>query len=323
MKRLIACLIALILCLGFPPAMAEDAVSSATINVAELPAAGENLNATILVVYFTTDDTVRAAARIAADAIGADVFEIVPQAPYTTEDLNYNNSSSRATREQRDETARPEILFLPENLQQYGTILLGYPIWWGQAPKILYTFLESVDVSGKTIIPFCTSASSSAGSSVENLQTLTDETTIWLEVKRIDNQSAAEDIRVWAQSLNLTQGEQNMQMKINGTPVTAAWEDNESVAALRGLAADGLTIQMSMYGGFEQVGSIGQYLPSNDEETVTGPGDIVLYASNRLVVFYGNYSWAYTRLGKITDKTPEEMRELLGNCDVTITLAME
>jgi len=323
MKKLIACLSALVLFMGLTPAMAEDAVSSATINVAEIPAAGEHPNAAILVVYFSTDDTVRAAARIAADALGADIFEIVPQTLYTTEDLNYNNSSSRATREQRDETARPEIVSLPENLQQYDTILLGYPIWWGQAPKILYTFLESVDVSGKTIIPFCTSASSSAGSSARNLQTLTDEATVWLEVKRIDNRSTAEEIRAWALSLNLTQGEKNMQMKINGIPVTVAWEDNESVTALQELAADGLTIQMSMYGGFEQVGPIGQRLPSNDTQTSTSSGDIVLYSSSQLVVFYDSNSWAYTRLGHITDQTPEQMRELLGNGSVTITLTME
>ena len=114
-----------------------------------------------------------------------------------------------------------------------------------------------------------------------------------------------------------------MQMKINDTPVTVAWENNESVAALKELAANDLTIQMSMYGGFEQVGSIGQRLPSSDVQTSTSSGDIVLYSSNQLVVFYGSNSWAYTRLGHITDKTPEEMRTLLSNGDVTITISMK
>jgi hypothetical protein len=114
-----------------------------------------------------------------------------------------------------------------------------------------------------------------------------------------------------------------MQMKINDTPVTVAWEDNESVSALKELAANDLTIQMSMYGGFEQVGSIGQRLPSSDVQTSTSSGDIVLYSSNQLVVFYGSNSWAYTRLGHITDKTPEEMRTLLSNGDVTITISMK
>ena len=114
-----------------------------------------------------------------------------------------------------------------------------------------------------------------------------------------------------------------MQMEINDTPVTVAWENNESVSALKELAMDGLTIQMSMYGGFEQVGPIGQRLPSSDVQTSTSSGDIVLYSGNQLVVFYGSNSWAYTRLGHITDKTPEEMRTLLSNGDVTITILMK
>ena len=111
-----------------------------------------------------------------------------------------------------------------------------------------------------------------------------------------------------------------MQIKINDTPVTVTWEENESVDALKELAQNGLTIRMSMYGGFEQVGPIGQRLPRQDVQTSTSSGDIVLYSGNQLVVFYGSNSWAYTRLGHIDDKTPDEMRELLGNGDVIITL---
>ncbi len=117
--------------------------------------------------------------------------------------------------------------------------------------------------------------------------------------------------------------EPQMLMTINDTPVTVAWEENESVSALRELAQNGLTIQMSMYGGFEQVGAIGQRLPSHDVQTDTSSGDIVLYSSNQLVVFYGSNSWAYTRLGHVTDKTPEEMRALLSSGDVTITLSVK
>ena len=113
-----------------------------------------------------------------------------------------------------------------------------------------------------------------------------------------------------------------LRMMIDDTPVAVEWEDNASVAALRELAAEGLTIQMSMYGGFEQVGPIGQRLPSEDVHTVTASGDIVLYSGDQLVVFYGSNSWAYTRLGHITDKTPEEMRALLGNGGVTISLTV-
>ena len=112
-----------------------------------------------------------------------------------------------------------------------------------------------------------------------------------------------------------------IQMKIGDTSVAVSWEDNDSVEALKKLCQDGpLTIKMSMYGGFEQVGSIGQDLPRNDSQITTQAGDIVLYSGNQIVVFYGSNSWAYTRLGHITDKSAQEMAELLGNGDVTITI---
>ena len=126
-----------------------------------------------------------------------------------------------------------------------------------------------------------------------------------------------------AENTTVQEGDNDMQMMIGETPVTVAWEDNASVEALKMLAEEGLTVEMSMYGGFEQVGSIGQSLPRDDAQTTTASGDIVLYSGNQLVVFYGSNSWAYTRLGHITDQTPEQMKALLGNGDVTITLSMK
>ncbi len=112
-----------------------------------------------------------------------------------------------------------------------------------------------------------------------------------------------------------------LRMTIGDADVSVEWEENESVDAIERLVADSpLTIEMSMYGGFEQVGDIGSELPSNDERTTTEAGDIVLYSGDRLVVFYGPNSWSYTRLGRITGKTPEELMDILGTGDVTITL---
>ena len=113
----------------------------------------------------------------------------------------------------------------------------------------------------------------------------------------------------------------DIQMKIGDTPVEVKWEQNEAVAALAAMnAGDWHEYQLSMYGGFEQVGSLGSQLPSADAQTSTSAGDIVLYQSNQIVVFYGENSWAYTRLGHITDKTAEELAELLGSGDVVISL---
>ncbi|SEQ31353.1 cyclophilin-like fold protein [Butyrivibrio sp. TB] len=119
-------------------------------------------------------------------------------------------------------------------------------------------------------------------------------------------------------------GDSTMTMKIGDTKVNVDWEDNQAVEALRDMAKDGdITIQMSMYGGFEQVGSIGQSLPRDDKQTTTSSGDIVLYSGNQMVVFYGSNSWSYTRLGHISDKDEAEMADLLSNGDVTITISRE
>ncbi len=117
--------------------------------------------------------------------------------------------------------------------------------------------------------------------------------------------------------------EKSLKMSIGDTAVEVEWKQNESVEALAKLAeSEPLVIEMSMYGGFEQVGSLGESLPRNDKQTTTEAGDIVLYSGNKIVVFYGSNSWAYTRLGHITDKTAEEMAELLSGGDVTITISM-
>ena len=115
-------------------------------------------------------------------------------------------------------------------------------------------------------------------------------------------------------------GEGEMKLTIGGTQVPVTWEDNASVAALKEMLP--LTVKMSMYGGFEQVGSIGKSLPRSDVQTKTGPGDIVLYSGNSIVIFYGSNSWSYTRLGHV-DLDAARMTELLSNEDVTITIEVK
>jgi len=113
-----------------------------------------------------------------------------------------------------------------------------------------------------------------------------------------------------------------MKMSISDVPVAVQWEDNESVRALQKMTEEGpVTIEMSMYGGFEQVGPIGTPLPRSDRPTDTKPGDLVLYSGDQLVVFYGSNSWSYTRLGHITDRSAEELKALLGQEDVTVRLS--
>ena len=164
-------LISLILCVSAVPATAVDAVSSATVSIEAFPELTEHADAKTLVIYFSTNDTVKAVALVAADALEADVFEVIPEQTYTEADLAYY-TGGRCDQEQDDSSARPGIADWPESLDQYDVVFIGYPIWHGQAPKILYTLLEGIDLSGKTVVPFCTSMSSPAGSSAANLEKL-------------------------------------------------------------------------------------------------------------------------------------------------------
>ena len=122
----------------------------------------------VLVVYFSATGTTRGIAERIASLTGADLAEIIPAEPYTAEDLSYNDRTTRATVEQNTPDARPEIANeIP--LDGYTTVYLGYPIWWGQAPRIMSSFVESHDFTGVTVIPFCTSGSSGAGRTGETL----------------------------------------------------------------------------------------------------------------------------------------------------------
>ncbi len=144
------------------------------------------------------------------------------------------------------------------------------------------------------------------------------------EAKPIED--AGESISAYPQAqLEISEEEETMntiRLYIGGEELSVEWENNESVDALKELVKEKpLEVQMSMYGGFEQVGDLGISLPRHDAQTTTGAGDIVLYSGNQVVIFYGSNSWAYTRLGRVADKSEEEMSELLGNGDVMITLS--
>jgi len=137
-----------------------------------------------------------------------------------------------------------------------------------------------------------------------------------------ENDNVRRDTDLTESDEDKVEEKESMIMKINDEAVDVTWEENASVEELKGLAQTGLTISMSMYGGFEQVGPIGKSIVSDDKQTVTKPGDIVLYSSDKIVVFYGSNSWSYTRLGKI-NMSQNELEQLLGNGDVTITLSIE
>ena len=187
MKRTIALFLMLTLVLALS-ACGQNTTEKAAAG-AEPSAAGQNADssgdgAKVLVAYFSQTGHTRPLAERAAELLRADLYEIKAADPYTDADINYGDSESRTTKEQNDPDARPEIAGSVAHMEQYDTVVLAYPIWWGQAPRIISTFMESYDFSGKTIIPFCTSGSSGIGSSAEDLEALCSDTAVWVDGKR-------------------------------------------------------------------------------------------------------------------------------------------
>lgn len=153
-----------------------------------------------LVVYFSCTGHTKDIAEKIADLTGADLYEIKAAQEYTSDDLNWHDENSRTTHEQNDPDARPEIGSEPLSLEGYDTIYIGHPIWWGEQPRIMDTFVESYDFGDITMIPFCTSASSPAGNSGKNLAEHAG-TGNWLDATRFAPGTSAEELREWIGSL--------------------------------------------------------------------------------------------------------------------------
>ena len=156
-----------------------------------------------LVIYFSATGTTKGVAEKIAQVTGADLYAIVPKEPYSDEDLNYNDKESRATKEQNDQNVRPEYENIGLDIENdYSTIFLGYPIWWGVEPRIMDTFVESYNFDGISVIPFCTSGSSGISTSSKNLSERAG-TGNWLEGNRFSGSASEKDIRSWIDELGL------------------------------------------------------------------------------------------------------------------------
>ena len=151
------------------------------------------------VIYFSATGTTKGVAERLAAATGADIFEIVPETPYTADDLNWRDSSSRSSVEMSDRSCRPAIAAPVPNVAEYDTVYLGFPIWWGREPSIVDTFFEanSAALAGKTIVPFATSGSSGMGDTSANLQALAPNAKV-VEGRRFRDSVSSEDLKSWA-----------------------------------------------------------------------------------------------------------------------------
>lgn len=169
---------------------------------APTPAPPPEAGTDVLVAYFSATGNTETIAGHLQGILDADLYEIMPEVPYTSADLDYTDSNSRSQVEGRDPDARPVISGSVENMEDYEVIFLGYPIWNGQAPKIISTFLERYDFSGKVIVPFCTSGSSGIGSSARNVEGLAPGAT-WLDGQWFAGSAGQETVAQWVDSLDL------------------------------------------------------------------------------------------------------------------------
>jgi len=156
-----------------------------------------------LVAYFSCTGTTKKLAEYAAEVLDADLYEIKPEQPYTEEDLDHTDETHRATIEQRDEKFRTPLADTNANVADYKNIVIAFPLWWGIAPRIIDTFVETYDFSGKTVIPICTSGSSELGTGAEYLQSLTSDSANWKPGKSFFKNFSKDDVKTFFDGLGL------------------------------------------------------------------------------------------------------------------------
>lgn len=281
----------------------------------------------ILIAYFTRSGNTQTLADSIQQKTGGTVFRIETVRTYSED---YSEILSEALQE-KNENARPELKTSVDNMAEYETVFVGYPIWHGDTPMAVRTFLESYDFTGKKVIPFCSSGSSSPETSYASVRASAAGAEVlngfW--TRGADAANAADEVNQWIDGLGILQKseEETMADKIHitagGTTFTAVLAENSSAEALKELLSGGpLTIHMSDYGNMEKVGPLGTSLPRNDEPIVTEPGDIILYQGNSFVIYYDTNTWNFTRIGKIESVTKEQLLSAFGSGDVTVTISL-
>lgn len=185
------------------PDTPSDSGGSETPDDPDIPGA-PGTDGNILIAYFSATGNTERVAGFIAEATGGDLFELEPVEPYTDADLNYNDRNSRVYREYLDESLRDTELSdtAVAGWENYDVVFIGYPVWWGVAAWPVNDFIEDNDFTGKTVIPFCTSASSGLGQSGELLEELADTGT-WLEGERFSSRASESDVAAWLESLEL------------------------------------------------------------------------------------------------------------------------
>ena len=278
----------------------------------------------VLVAYFSFTSNTKAYAEKIAEMTGGDLYEIVPEVAYGSENSNYYDETTRAYKEQYNTGGeqRPAIKETLENASQYDIVFLGSPIWYGKSPRVILTFLDKYSFEGKTVIPFVTSAASSI-SNVNSELPSTYPDINWKEGRRLNGISDA-DLRTWVQSFVGTTT-QKLYLTIGGVTKTATMVSNSSTEALVAQLQQGnITYEAHDYGNFEKVGALGYTFPENNEQINTVPGDLILYQGSNLCIYYDTNSWNFTRIGKLDGMTQADIKTWVnaGGDNVSVTLSI-
>ena len=280
----------------------------------------ENVNetketATSLVVYFSVTNNTEGIAKIIGEETNSDIIEIVPKEAYSSDDINYNDNNSRANKEQNDSKSRPEIKN-EIDFSKYDTIYLGYPIWWGTIPRIIYTLLDTYNLEDKNIVLFCTSGSTDIDKSVSDIKKYNSKLNI-IDSKRFSASASKEEVKNWLDEIELPSSEKvdKLKVTINNKEYTINLEDNDTAQKLVEMAP--LEVTMKELNGNEKY----YYFDTNFPEHSYKPGriekgDVMLYDGNCLVIFYEslNSKYEYTKIGHI-DNLPN-----LGKGDITVKI---
>lgn len=276
----------------------------------------------ILVVYFSCTNTTKSVAEKIATASDATLYRILPEVPYTAADLNYSDSECRANQEQQNANSRPAISGSVENISGYDTVFIGYPIWWGTLPKIIYTFMDAYDLSEKTIIPFCTSGGSGISASVNAIKQEEPNATV-LDGRRFYGNVSQSDINAWVDGLNIKKSEEKTQMQISvkNSEYEIVYELNESTAAKELSAQLPLTLEVKPFSNNEIT-----FYPPKKLNTANTPlsdgktGSLSYYAPwGDVVMFYAPCSpnGSLYEIGKIVSGT-ENINKLTGSVTVSV-----
>ncbi len=288
-----------------------------------------------LVLYCSRTGNTERVARQIRTVLDCDMLEVEPAVPYEDD---YNAMLERAQEElaairQGD---YPAVATYVEHFDDYDTVFVGYPIWYGSmaSPMQAFLYAHASELAGKRIALFATSGSSGVSASVGEARSLCPDAE-FTEVLHLTQNTLEETeprVTAWLERLeaNDNDSEEPMQtntleLTVEGSTFTATLEENSSTQALKERLAQGpLSMRMSDYGDMEKVGSLGISLPRNDRQTTTGPGDLILYQGDSFVIYYDTNSWNFTRLGRVDGvATREEMLDLLGGVgEITVTLSL-